>query len=201
MTSRHFPLLLLLLLTACSVPGEIRQPLTPSSISEAAKFSRFYYIPANARPDSLFGTKQGPTEWISVNIRGYGAGIVNKGSGPGYPFQVKISHSPRSAVGSRVEVLDIALAAASAFASDANDASAARSLADQVARATFCRGGRVSDNRDLGTRYSNPADIGRIIAQNGRVPAGVRGRAVPAVDRDPLGNWVFSLRCSLWQLD
>ena len=76
-------------------------------------------------------------------------------------------------------------------------------MAHQMARSVYCKTGTVSPNNGI-TRYSNPADIQKIVAASkaagglDTVPAGVRGTAVPAVRFRQSGtpSWDVSLKCS-----
>lgn len=85
---------------------------------------------------------------------------------------------------------------------DGRDQEAAMRLAQQVARATYCRSGPVTANTGI-RRITRPEDLQAVLAESKRqgrdvVPAGVKGESVPAAHfrSDGTPRWNVWLNCS-----
>ncbi|MEX0277204.1 MAG: hypothetical protein AB3N19_06750 [Ruegeria sp.] len=81
------------------------------------------------------------------------------------------------------------------------DSSAAFAFAQQIARATYCPSGPITNNTGI-RKYSRPQDLQAILSESQRqgrdvIPAGVKGEAVSAVDFRTTGTptWVVSMKC------
>ncbi len=84
---------------------------------------------------------------------------------------------------------------------DGSDSRAAMSLAQQVARSTYCRSGPITPDNGV-RRISNPQDISAVLVESqkqGRdvIPAGIKGTSVPAAQfrSDGTNRWVVWLKC------
>ncbi len=84
---------------------------------------------------------------------------------------------------------------------DGSDSRAAMSLAQQVARSTYCRSGPITPDNGV-RRISNPQDISAVLEESqkqGRdvIPAGIKGTSVPAAQfrSDGTKRWIVWLKC------
>lgn len=174
--------LAVVLLSACS---------SPSTGSD--KRPGFFSVPV---PQSAPGTQLG---YMSVHVSGFGNdGVTTRAD-------VRLSPGgtgkPRGRLTPIMNV-DPQLASRVAVSfKTGQDAQAAYALAKQIARATYCPTGPISENTGI-RKYDNPQDLQAILAESKRqgrdvIPSGIRGKSVPATQFRKTGTptWVVSMKC------
>ncbi|WP_377187047.1 hypothetical protein [Ruegeria meonggei] len=84
---------------------------------------------------------------------------------------------------------------------DGKDANAAFAFAQQIARATYCPSGPITENTGI-RKYSDPQDLQAIQTESQRqgrdvIPAGIKGETIPATHfrTDGSPTWVVSMKC------
>ncbi|MDA7966816.1 hypothetical protein [Ruegeria sp.] len=85
---------------------------------------------------------------------------------------------------------------------DGRDSKAAFAFAQQIARATYCPSGPITENSGI-RKISNPQDLQKILAESQRqgrdvIPVGIKGEAIPATHfrTDGTPTWVVSMKCN-----
>jgi hypothetical protein len=138
------------------------------------------------------------------------------GTGQDYPFEVSVTPYALGPQGRITPLADFDSRLTRRIADDTADSADAVRFAMTIAGSTFCRGGSVALNTDVGARINGTADLAAVQAASqaaGRdvIPTSVRGTAIPAVERLATSSgpgsshysgqqgWVVRLRCSLWR--
>ncbi len=142
------------------------------------------------------GTQLG---YLSVNVSGFNDnGTTTRADvriGPGGRGKPKGSLTPVMTVDSQL-TSRVALSLR-----DGQDSKAAFAFAQQIARATYCPSGPITENVGI-RKFTNPQDLQAILTESQRqgrdvIPSGIKGEAVPATyfRTDGSPTWVVSMKC------
>lgn len=163
------------------------------------KFSGSYLVPQG---DDIFVD-------VSFKVAAVDANAYRRGgSGAGLPFQIGIYWHAKNPYRKNLIADPSPMASKRILAGQATPAEYIQ-YAKAISQRSFCNGGRVTENRNAGSRISDPAQIAAVVAASGgnvfdpdfRVPDNVKGTKVPVVEkREGQSNyWIVRLRCSLWR--
>ena len=213
--SQHCPRLkvvtitaLLGFLTNCGIAEK------PDPAASTVPFAAPETIAARENYVATFGvlvarTERGTTQrYVTASLKpmvGRWDHYTSAGQGSAYPFEVTVRPSNRNNwTVTQITASDLSRVARidNGVASE----SEAMAFALRVARATFCKGGIVTENRSAGRVFRDPADISAIVGasaaaqgQRDTIPNSVKGEALPSIERVERNGWLIRLRCSLWR--
>lgn len=196
---------LVIVLCACSAEPPADVFKTPTDVGQTRKYSDSYYLPVASQDQSGFLSAL-EVDYVNIEIRAGKSSFQRAGSGPGEPFEIVVDMPSRHAAGWADRILSFDDLAES-YVKNPNDSAAAKRLAVALAEASYCRGGRVIENSDLGTGISDPADIAKILAANGghvlggRIPDDITPVPVQAISKNHRNDWQMYMRCvgAVWQ--
>lgn len=143
--------------------------------------------------------------------------FTSGGTGRAYPFEVTVTPFAAGPSSRMTPIAGFDAGLAARIARDTASSDDAVRFAVAVSGETFCKGGAVTLNTEVGRKISRPDDLSAVLAASGAagrdvIPASVRGGSIPAVERlasssgpslgsqyDGRPGWVVRLRCSLWR--
>lgn len=152
----------------------------------------FIHVPVPPTPGTQIG-------YLSINVSGFSKNGITTRS------DVRISPGgkgkPKGSL-TLVMTVDRQLTSRVALSlRDGRDSKAAFAFAQQIARATYCPSGPITENTGI-RKYSNPQDLQAILAESQRqgrdvIPAGIKGETIPATHfrTDGSPTWVVSMKC------